>query len=322
MVEITPSTPRSRVPNTWRSLLVLVGFLLIGMSVGNLLAALVLIAYLSAGGEVSMDIIATLLEDPGQVPNGWYALMLLQATAHVFTFLVPSLLYWRWIERRQWPDFNFRPAASPTTWLLVFLLVVAFMPFNSLMIEWNGQMSLPEGLQGVEQWMRDKEDQLAKLTKHLVEFDSPVQLLIALVVIALIPSIGEEVLFRGVVQRKLAEQWASVHTAIWVSAVVFSAIHVQFYGFLPRMLLGAMFGYLYYWSGRLSVAIFAHFVNNGFTVLMMYLHHQKAIPIDIEDTDSVSWTTALLSLGVTGALLYGVWLRKKRPVAGAERSYS
>ncbi|GAB2782121.1 CPBP family intramembrane metalloprotease [Rhabdobacter roseus] len=289
------------------------------MSVGNLLAALLLIGYLSMDGAVSMDIIATLLQDPSQVPNGWYALMLLQATAHVLTFLVPSLLYWYLIERRRWADFDFRPASSATTWLMVFLLVVAFMPFNSLMIEWNNQMSLPEGLQGVEQWMRAKEDQLGKLTKHLVQFESAGQLLIAIVVIGFIPSVGEEVLFRGVLQRKLAEEWASVHTAIWVSAIVFSAIHVQFYGFLPRMLLGAMFGYLYYWSGRLSIAIFAHFVNNGFTVFMMYLYHRKAIPIDIEDTETVSLVTALLSLGITGALLYGVWVRKNRPLESTEK---
>ncbi|HEV7348160.1 type II CAAX endopeptidase family protein [Telluribacter sp.] len=307
MAETNHPPVRSRVPNTWRSLLVLIGFILIGMSVGNILAAMLLLAYLATQGDFSMDVITTLLQNPEQVPNGWYALMILQSTAHLFTFLVPSLLYWYYIERRKTDDFNFREEASGRIWLLVLILVIVFMPFNSLIIEWNAEMKLPHALQGLENWMRNKEDQLGELTKFLTQFETIPQLLIAVLVIALIPAIGEEVLFRGVLQRKLAEHWSSVHLAIWVSAALFSAIHIQFYGFLPRLLLGALFGYLYYWSGRLSLAIFAHFVNNGFTVLMVYLYHVRSVEINIEDTRSVPFGTAVFSFAATAALLYSMW---------------
>lgn len=302
----------SRVPNNWRSLLVLVGFILVGMSVGNMLAVLILMKFLgSDGGMGGIEIITRLIQSPEEVPNGWYGLMILQAISHVSTYLIPPLLYWTYIERRSLPEFQTRAFTSAQFWGLSLLVVLAFMPLNGLIIEWNQGMVFPDFLRGLEAWMRDKEDQLAGMTEFLTEFDTPVQFVVAMVVIGIIPAIGEEVLFRGVLQRKLMEQWASPHLAIWVAAALFSAIHVQFYGFVPRMLLGALFGYLYYWSGNLWVAIFAHFVNNGFMVLMLYLHHQKMIDYNIEDNESVPWSAALISLIATAALLYGVWKQSK-----------
>lgn len=302
----------SRVPNTWRSLLVLVGFILVGMSVGNMLAVLFLMKFLGSGeGMAGVEIITKLIQTPEQVPNGWYGLMILQATAHLSTYLIPPLLYWAYVERRSLPDFQTRAFTPPQFWGLTLLVVLAFMPFNGRIIEWNQSMILPDFLSGLEQWMRDKEDQLAGLTEFLTDFGTPVQFAVAMVVIGIIPSIGEEVLFRGVLQRKLMEQWVNPHLAIWVAAAIFSAIHVQFYGFIPRVLLGALFGYLYYWSGNLWVAIFAHFVNNGFMVLMLYLHHQKMVDYNIEDNESVPWSAAAVSLFATTAMLYAVWKQSK-----------
>jgi membrane protease YdiL (CAAX protease family) len=81
--------------------------------------------------------------------------------------------------------------------------------------------------------------------------------------------------------------------------MIFSAIHVQFYGFVPRVLLGALFGYVYVWSGNIWVPILAHAVNNGFTVLMVWLHHRQMVSVDIENTESVPLTGALISLLLT-----------------------
>lgn len=302
----------SRVPNTWRSLLVLVGFILVGMSLGNILAVLLLVKMLGSGHEVaSMEIINTLIHSPQDVPNGWYALLLLQATAHVSTYLLPPLLYWHYIERRNLYDFQTRPHTQLVLWGLTLIVVLAFMPFNSLIIEWNAGMKLPEALGGVEQWMRNQEDQLGRLTDFMTAFNTPTQFAVAMLVIGILPAIGEEVLFRGVLQRKLTEHWVNPHLAIWVAAALFSAIHMQFYGFLPRLLLGALFGYLYYWSGSLLIAIFAHFVNNGIMVLMLYLYHRKLVDYNIEENESVPWAIALVSLMATVALLYIIWHRSR-----------
>lgn len=303
MIENNYSSPRSLAPSTWRGLLILLGFILIGTSIGNLLGVLAISSIWGNDAGFSASMITTLIESPEDLPYGWNALMLLQSLVHVFTFLIPAVLYWRWIERRNFLNFRFRKDPESLTWLLVFILVIAFIPLNSVFIEWNASMQLPPFMKELEVWMRSKEDQLLKMTLFLTKFESLPQLFIAILVIALIPAIGEEVLFRGILQRKLAESWSNVHLAIWVSAFVFSAIHFQFYGFLPRLLLGALFGYLYYWSGRLAIAIFAHFVNNGFTVVMLYLYHIKVIDTNIEQK-AMPLSTSLLSLVLSAAILY------------------
>lgn len=173
-----------------------------------------------------------------------------------------------------------------------------------LIIEWNQNLHLPETLAPLEQWIRSKEKGLEGITKYLTTFKTTGQLLVAILVIAIIPGIGEEVLFRGILQRNLSYWTGNVHLGVWLAAALFSAIHVQFLGFFPRMLLGALFGYLYVWSGNLWVPILAHFVNNGFTVLMVYLYQQKMTAMNIESTESVSWSGVLISLIVTAGLLY------------------
>ncbi|NIJ53564.1 CPBP family intramembrane glutamic endopeptidase [Dyadobacter arcticus] len=293
----------SRVPGTWGSLLVLIGFVLIGMAVGNILALMILAMFLSADAESISGLLSQLITNPAKVPNGWYALMILQGTVHFFSYLLPSLVYWFYIERRAIGEFNFKKSPSLQIWLLAFLLVLIFIPINSKFIEWNAAMKLPDAWSGLEIWMREKEDQLSVLTSFLTSYTNFSQLLIALFVVTLLPALGEEVLFRGVIQNKLLQQLSNPHVAIWISAAIFSAIHFQFYGFLPRMMLGALFGYLYYWTGSLWVAVYAHFVNNGFVLVMMYLHNIKLVNINIEETKSMPYLMVLGSLVLSFGIL-------------------
>lgn len=293
----------SRVPGAWGSLLVLVGFLLIGMAVGNVLALAILALFFSTDANGVIVLLNQLISEPSNVPNGWNAMMILQGTVHFFSYLFPALVYWLFIERKTFSDFQFKTSPTAKSWLLALLLVLAFMPVNSKFIEWNADMNLPDALSGLESWMRDKEDQLASLTKFLTSYTHFWQLLIALFVVALLPALGEEILFRGVLQRKLMQEWNNPHVSIWVSAAVFSAIHFQFYGFIPRMLLGAVFGYLYYWTGSIRIAIVAHFLNNGFVLLMMYLYNIKVLTINIEETKTMPWVMVLTSLVMTVLIL-------------------
>lgn len=284
-------------------MLLLFGFIMLGMTLGAAAAALVVAGSAMASGGLPGDVTA-LLQHPASLPNGWWLLMIVQTLSHVSTFLIPTLLYWFLIDRRQLADFNGQPAYRVAGWGLVIVLTVAFMPVNGLIIEINQSLKLPESLAPLERWMRAKEDQMAELTKFLTTFRSVPQLIMAFITIAIIPAIGEEVLFRGVFQRKFIVWTGSVHAGIWLAAALFSAIHLQFYGFVPRMLLGAMFGYLYVWSGNLWVPILAHFINNGFTVLMIFLYQRRITSIDVDSTESVSLSTALLGTVVSvGALV-------------------
>ncbi len=121
--------------------------------------------------------------------------------------------------------------------------------------------------------------------------------------IALIPAIGEELVFRGLIQPKIYKMSRNVHVAVWLTGFIFSFIHLQFYGLIPRMLLGVLFGYLYAWSGNLWYSILGHFINNGFTLIMYYLHQRQSVTINIEDTASVPWGISLAFMAVSAFLL-------------------
>jgi uncharacterized protein len=187
---------------------------------------------------------------------------------------------------------------------LTIVIVIVFMGLNSIFIEWNQNFKFPDAFTGWEASLRAMENQLTELTTYLTTFDSTSQVVIAFIVIAVLPAIGEELVFRGIIQKELFRGTKNIHLSIWIAAAIFSAIHMQFYGFVPRMLLGALFGYLYHWSGNLTLAMLAHFVNNGFTVIALYLHQQKMIDIDIESPESAPWQAVLFSAIFTVVLLY------------------
>ncbi|WP_460946223.1 lysostaphin resistance A-like protein [Spirosoma daeguense] len=282
----------------------LIGFVLIGGVLSTLILFVILVASKGMGFEEAQRYLTQLATNPDTSPDNWYVLMLLQAINHLGTFLLPALAYWYLVERRPWNQFNARPVSAVAGFSLVTLIVIAFMPFDGLIIEWNRSLHLPETLAPLEQWIRDKEKGLESITRYLTSFQTTGQLLVAVLVIAIIPGIGEEVLFRGILQRNLIIWTKNRHVGIWLAAALFSAIHVQFLGFFPRMLLGALFGYLYLWSGNLWVPILAHFVNNGFTVLMVYLYQQKMTNMDIESTESVPFLGSMVAGLVTAGLLY------------------
>jgi membrane protease YdiL (CAAX protease family) len=297
---------RSLVAN----LLILTGLVLMGLFVGQLVG--MVLAQLTTG--LAFAQLPDVLTHPSRYPGAWSALMWLQAGSSVGGFIAAPLLFWVLFEKRRITDFAAESAPAGVVWPLVLLLVVLAFPFNGWVYELNQQLDLPPALQGVEDWMKAKEDSLDDLTKFLTAFGQPWQLVVGLLVVAAIPAVGEELLFRGVVQNLLRETFRNVHVAVWVSAALFSAIHFQFYGFLPRMLLGALFGYLYAWTRDLRVAMFAHFVNNGATLVMVYLFRQKVVDFDVENTESVPVFAALLSLAVTLGLLRLVW-RSVSPVS-------
>jgi len=188
--------------------------------------------------------------------------------------------------------------------LLTVVIVFVFMAVNSIFIEWNQNIDLPDFLAGFEEWAKSTEKKLQELTTYLTQFNSISELVIALIVIAVLPAIGEELVFRGIIQRELYRGTGNIHVSIWVAAAIFSAIHLQFYGFVPRLLLGALFGYFYYWSGNLFFSILAHFVNNGMMVLAMYFYQKGLLDIDIESTESAPVSAVLFSAVITIVLLY------------------
>jgi len=131
--------------------------------------------------------------------------------------------------------------------------------------------------------------------------------------IAILPAIGEELLFRGVLQRIFANWTKNIHLGVWIAAILFSAMHMQFYGFLPRMMLGVLFGYLFVWSGSLLLPILCHFINNGSAVIYAYV---AGVDQFLEQEDSLGTAEGETVFTVTSALaiaglLYFIYKKEK-----------
>lgn len=163
------------------------------------------------------------------------------------------------------------------------LLMVVALPIVNWLAEINQAMQIPEFLSGVETWMHQKEVQAENLMTHFLKADHFNVLLINLFVMAFLPAIGEELLFRGLLQKLFTQMSKNKHLAIWITAFLFSAMHMQFFTFLPRFFMGAMFGYLLVWSGSIWLPIIAHFTNNAIAIISNYLIQHETISPDIEN---------------------------------------
>jgi membrane protease YdiL (CAAX protease family) len=192
---------------------------------------------------------------------------------------------------------------------LAIILTFCVLPVTSFTGQVNSAMHLPVWLSGVEHWMSEKEDQADNLINVIVASDNFWMMVLNLFTIALIPAIAEEMIFRGVFQKIFERLFKSGHIAIWVTAFIFSAIHLQFYGFIPRFILGLVFGYLFFWSGTLWLPIISHFVNNAFPVILAYIQGIEKLNAP---TDTPLWKQAIyLPLPIVIILLILVYFRSK-----------
>lgn len=225
---------------------------------------------------------------------------LLQLISAVGTFLFPAVaLAWTCSNN---PKEYLSIGKIPQGQILLLTLVSIFLlsPSISLVGLLNKQMELPSFMEPVENWMRAQEKTAEELTLMLLAGKGIVTLLFNLLVIALAAGITEEFLFRGAVQRVIGGWTRNHHIIIWSAAILFSAFHMQFFGFLPRMLLGAYFGYLLYWGRNIWIPVFAHFTNNAFAVISMSdakLKDNEFITGDISAQNLLPYTViAIISL--------------------------
>ena len=270
------------------------GFIFLGPLIGSVAA----FPFLENGLSDLME----LSSDPTSSADFKIPLYIMQGMTTLIGLIVIPWLFL--IIRKDHPSSSLFPRRPQfIAYILTSVLVVTFMGFNSFFIEWNANLEFPQALKAFEEWARQYEDTLARATEFLTTFDSTGQFILGLVVIAILPAIGEEIVFRGILQRKLAAAGINAHVAIWIAAILFSAIHFQFFGFVPRMLLGALFGYLYYWSGDIRIPIIAHFINNGFLITAVYMNQMGVTEYDLEGGEAPSLVAAIIFTIITAILL-------------------
>lgn len=253
---------------------ILLGFTIIGPMIGVILA---LPLYPGSVMDLAQDISEGVMKDEIKIP-----LLILQASATAIGLIIIPMLSYRFIAKMKTRKLFGRSAIL--LYGLTALAVIAFIFPNSFIIEWNSKIDFSGPFWD---WAREREDIAERFTKFLTQFSSGSEFLLGFVTIAVLPAFGEEFTFRGWLQPTVQKITGNPHVAIWFSAIVFSAFHFQFFGFVPRLFLGAMFGYFMYWSNNLWVPIVAHFVNNGFTILIVYLNQLKLVDFDAESTESL-----------------------------------
>lgn len=219
------------------------------------------------------------------------------------TFIIPALLFGFLVSEK--PTDYLRLNERPRTIVLSisFLLIFTILPFVNYLEEINRSLQLPEMLYALEDWIKDKEDKAASLTEAIVRTNSVQGLLLNLFIVALVPAIGEELLFRGILLKLIKDIAHNVHWAVIISALLFSAFHLQFYGFLPRFALGLVLGYLFVITNNLWVPIFIHFINNAAAVIVFNLHHNGYIKTSMDDFGSMSNPVYII-----GSFLITLWL--------------
>lgn len=195
--------------------------------------------------------------------------------------------------------------------ILAILAMVLSIPFMNALVVWNEGIVLPDSLSGLELWLKRNEESAQDSVKVLLGGDSIGDLVVSMLIVSVLAAFSEELFFRGAMQRLMASGPLSPHAAIWLTAFIFSAFHMQFYGFFPRLLLGAYFGYLLWWTHSVWVPVIIHMVNNGIVVYMMWCDRVSEKPDNgVADTCNMQLDSPWLiifSLVLTAAVVYAIY---------------
>jgi len=282
---------------------VLFALMLTGLALSTFISVFIVLVMSISSGELETD---ALNQSVGFLQS-------IQFISAVFTFLLPAL-FTAWLCSEQPKEFlSIRSLPSVWLFIIVCLTTLLLAPTVSLTSYFNAKIQLPASMEALETWMKSAEDQAYSLIQKMIAAKGVFSYIINLIVIAVAAGVTEEFLFRGallpIIQRKLQNH----HLAIWIVAVIFSAIHFQFYGFIPRMILGAYLGYLVYWTKNIWVPVFAHFFYNAFAFIGMSDTTLKDHPFFSDDfaAEDIRWLS--ITAGVCLILFFCcAWLIRKK----------
>lgn len=160
-------------------------------------------------------------------------------------------------------DRGFKPSAL----LIAICVMIASIPTMNILIDWNANLTLPATLSSMETYLKRAEEAAAHSVEVMLGGSGMGSTIISILIVGLLAGLSEELYFRGTLQRLIGSGRLGPHATIWITAVIFSLFHMQFYGFFPRVLLGAWFGYLFYWTGSIWLPVIIHALNNSIYVL-------------------------------------------------------
>jgi len=226
-----------------------------------------------------------------------------QLLNQIGVFILPVLLFTFLVSKSGTKYLKLNKTPLAISVMIATIIVFAILPFLNYISQLNQEINFPASLQWIEEWIIAKEEQAQILTEAFLQANTISGLLVNIFIIALIPAIGEELLFRGIILRLFGEIFKNMHIAVFVSATIFSLFHLQFFGFFPRLLLGIVLGYLFIFTQNLWVPMAYHFVNNAASVIVHYLHQNGIVHISVDEFGSSSNMVYII-----GSLLMSIWL--------------
>lgn len=236
----------------------------------------------------------------------------LQVIYSISLFVVPPFLIALMYSKRPLDYLQMNKSAKLSSYFFVILLVISAIPIVNILNNYNSQMHLPASLSGIENQFKIWEETAKSLTMKILYARTIKELMVNLTVVALLPALGEELVFRGILQRHIAEWFKNEHLAIIVTAFLFSAFHLEFFSFLPRFFLGIVLGYLFVMSRSLWLNMLAHFVNNAIAVISAYVLLKRGMNIDaLDSVGVVNWIYVIYSLVIFTILFVAIMKNEK-----------
>lgn len=244
-------------------------FFLLGGMIGGSVATSAISLWILGG---DLDFVQKVLSNIMEYPEYFHQMMCLNTLSLVFALLLPSLLFLKLFDIR---IEEFRLNSLKPIHYLLFVQMAGLLIFTAQpIVGWSGELNkmivLPESLHFIEVFAANTDAKYEEMATLIKDMSTQKDLFLLILFICVVPAIIEELVFRGVLQNLLGLVIKNKHLAVWIAAMLFSLMHLSLYGFLPRMLLGALLGYLYLYSGKFLIAVVAHFINNLLVVMVLF----------------------------------------------------
>ena len=231
-----------------------------------------------------------------------------QIISVILLLIIPVLIFYRYppkVLKKEENDtfFTYNKAKSDFVLSGIFILFfISIQPVITLINYWNQNMVLPENIENIFAF-KAQEDANTALQFLFAKSNTITDLMFNLLIMAVLPALGEELFFRAGIQNIL-QQKINPHTAIWITGLIFSIIHFQFYGLFTRWFLGVGLGYVFYYGQNISYSILLHFLNNTFAVISLYLFDKNMINIDPKSNEPLPILIVILGCIITIPILY------------------
>lgn len=288
--------------NFIQSILILLSLIIAGTLVGSILAMLLIEPILGISVMGNTEVLNIYSNNPA-TPT---ALKFFQFFQVFFSFIVPAHLFARFQSNNQSAEYLQLKRTNNIHYLIAALMIFLISPLISFLNELNQNIKLPASLSSLELTFKSLEDKSKIATELFLNVNSNADILVNFFIVALLAAVSEELIFRGVLQRLMGTIVRNIHINILICSIIFSAFHLQFYGFIPRLFLGLLLGYSFHFSRSLWVPIFIHFLNNGTAVLIDLLYKKNLISLNPNENEYFGVFGLLISI-ISTITLFWYW---------------